>query len=209
MKKTNYKIIKSLFTLMLFAALFGFLAASASAQTAQSKPFFSGYNLAVTATSTNTFNATNTYAKGFYVTNSGTYPYTSSIVALTVTNTAGIADVQLWADRDGSSPAANISVQLAGLNAAFTNTGLFKFATVPAVSDSPEYQAVSFLPATVNGSFSVAITGNGTTHVVVATNLPTSVLQGARKLRLTSVEWTNAGTNGTVVGVWLNGYKPD
>ncbi len=209
MKKTSFKIIKSMVALMLFCLLLGLLGADASAQTAQSMPFLNGYNLAVVSTTTNLFNGTNIYAKGFYVTNSGTYPYTSSIVAVTVTNTGAITDVPLWANRDGTTPLANISVQIHGLNAAFTNTGLFKFAAIPAQSRSANYPPGLLQPATAaQNLLSFSVTGNGTNVVCLASNLVTASFQGSRAIRFLGVEWTNAGTNGFVDGVFLNGSTP-
>ena len=53
------------------------------------------------------------------------------------------------------------------------------------------------------------MTGTGTTPVIITTNLPTAFLQGNKAVRLLAVEWTNAGTNGAVTGLFLNGFKPD
>ena len=209
MKQTNYKIIKSLGILMLVAALFGSLAVTASAQTAQSKPFLSGYNLQVVASTTNLFAATNTYSKGYTVTNSSTYPYTSSISPLIVTNAGALVDVALWADRDGSSPAANISVQIHGTNAAFTNIAVLTFAALPVDPRSPNYPPGQFVAGTsAQNQFTFTVTGQGTTNVCIATNLPTGFLQGSRGLRLSSVVWTNAGAGGFVDGIFLNGFTP-
>lgn len=196
------------FSSFLIVAVLLAVTVAANAQSGVSIPFLNGYNLAVTATSTNTYGATNIYAKGYTVTNSATYPYTSAVQALLATNANAIADVDLWANRDGSVPSLNISVQIAGNSAAFTNTGTFKFAAIPAVSRSGDYPAGLYGAATTQNLFSFAVTGNGTNVVCLATNIPTSVIQGCRGLRLTAVEWSNAGTSGTVNGVFLNGYKP-
>ena len=187
------------------------LTLGASAQGFVSQSFLNGFNLQVVPTSTNNYAATNGYAKGFTVTNSGTYPYVSSISPTYQTNANAISDVPLWADRDGSSPSANISVHLYGINAAFTNTATFRFATVPAQpnSDSLAYPPGYFGAATAaQNLFAFAVTGNGTNDVIVATNLPTGFLQGNKAIRLLAVEWTNAGTNGYVKGVFVNGFKP-
>lgn len=179
------------------------------AQSGQTLSFINGYNLAVSASNTNSFGLTNTYASGFTVTNSGTYPYVSAYSPIYKTNASAFSDVTLWADRDGSTPSVGISVDMFGLNASFTNIATFRLAAVPASSESFDYQAVTFLAATAaQNQFVFQVTGNGTNHVVISTNFPSGVLQGARRLRLTAIEWTNAGTNGTVVGTWLNGYKP-
>lgn len=214
MKKNNY-----LFRTLLACFLIGIYAAlvlPTMAQTYQSKSFLAGFNLQVSSTNgaayigTNSFGGTNIYAKGYTVTNSGTYPYVSSYSATLVTNTSAIQDVALWADRDGSPPSANISVQLSGLNASFTNIFQLRFATIPARSASSSYPPGFFQPATsANGLFTFTITGNGTNAVVLSTNLPTAILQGAQGLRLLEISSSNAGTNGTVAGIFLNGYTPN
>lgn len=159
---------------------------------------YNGY-LQVTATSTNTIGTTNIYAQGVIQTNSATYPYVSGYAPLFKTNTSWSSAVTLWSDRDGTPPNANISVQMSGLNASFTNIGLFKFASVP--------RGTAYSTAAQN-MFQFSVTGQGTTNVIVSTNFPTVWMQGCKSIVLQSIEWSNAGTNGTVVGVWLNGYKP-
>src|ERR1043165_9408776 len=111
--------------LLLFAA-----PPDAKAQSAVSPSFLKGYNLRVSATSTNAYTgvySTNTYARGFTVTNSSTYPYTSSYAATYFTNNKAFQDVSLSANIDGSNPQGSICVDIVGDNASFTNTGLFKF----------------------------------------------------------------------------------
>jgi len=54
------------------------------------------------------------------------------------------------------------------------------------------------------------LTGNGTTDVVMMTNVPTSFLTGAGTVTATITNPTQSanGTNGTVVGFFLCGFKP-
>lgn len=181
------------------------------AQSGQSLNFINGYNLQITTLTTNTYSGTNSYSKGFTQTNSGTYPYVSSFSPIWFTNTQAFSDATLWCDRDGTTPSLNIAVDVNGLNAIFTNTVTFNFATIAYNVESG--QGVAALPTTsANGLFSFSITGNGTNDVVLQTNVPSAFLQGARRLRLLSVGVSTGtgtgGTNGTVVGVWLDGYKP-
>ena len=220
MKFNSYKIIKALFAFIMVIGLLSAFTLPAMAQNHQSQSFLNGFNLQVTATSTNTYTGTNIYAKGYSYTNAP-YAYTNSLNGLVtsnyisvlvpnyVTNTAGVADVTLWANRDGTAPNANISAQLVGINAAFTNTATFKFAGIPVANLSPSYPPGLFTNATINSQFSFSVTGNGTTPVVITTNLPTAFLQGNAGVRLLAVEWSNAGTNGAVTGLFLNGYKPN
>lgn len=171
----------------------------------------SGY-LQFSASSTNSYNSTNTYVIRGYQGYAGllyTNPFsgvvysgvTNSPVPVFATNANAIADIDLWADRDGTPPSSlSVNVDVAGVNAAFTNTVTFNFATILGGG----------LPvSTGDGLVSFSVTGNGTNDVVVKTNLFTSaVLQGVRKVRLLNVASTNAGTNGWLVNCWLDGYKP-
>lgn len=211
--------------LLLAGALFALVfvaAAPASAQTPQSLSFIGtggdGYNLAITPSATFSYGGTNTYAKGYHSVSTLT-PYTNSTTGLVqsnwlttnapnwFTNTSGISDVGLWANRDGTPPNANIAVDIVGINAAFTNIVTFNFATVPGIV--PPGSGLTLNQSTSsNGTFAFAVTGNGTTDVVLTTNVSTTILQGNRTLRLVSVVTTNAGTNGSVVGCWFNGFKP-
>lgn len=202
--------MKDLFKILSVAAVALLVSALPSlAQTPVSLPFFTGYNLAVTATSTNTYSGTNIYARGYTVTNTTTYPYVSGYSPTLHTNTAAFGDVTLWANRDGTAPSANISVQFSGLNAAFTNTAALTFVSIPAASTSSDYPAGLLQPATeTQNKFTFSITGNGTNIVNLATNVPTAFLQGCKGVRCSQIIWSNAGTNGTVAGIFLNGFKP-
>lgn len=187
----------------------GMTSVAAFAQSGQTLSFINGYNLQVTATSTNSYSGTNTFAKGYTITNSAAYPPVSAYSPIWKTNTQAFSDVTLWADRDGTPPNVNITVRIKGLNANFTNTGTFRFASISALSMSSDYPPGTFIPCTSsNGQFAFTVTGNGTNDVVFPTNAPSYLLQGSRALRLTGVEWSNAGTDGTIVGAWLDGYKP-
>ena len=170
----------------------------------------SGY-LQITPTSTNSYGVSATYVKSGFLGYAGmnyTNPVTQAVFTGTtngvlpiyVTNTAAFSDVDLWANRDGTAPVANVNVQVNGISSLFTNILTFNFATINGGG----------VPVTTGaGLVSFSVTGNGTNDVVVQTNLFTSAaIQGARKLRLLSVVSSNAGTNGQVVNCWLNGYKP-
>ena len=203
------------------AALVNF---NAQAQTGQSLPFigqggsgvdagFNGY-LQIFPGVTNTFNVSAPYAKGSFITNvltsftnsaNGlvTTGYISQLQPTYVTNASWTSDVRLWGNRDGSAAIANISVDINGLNAAFTNQVTFNFATGGADTAPVNTGA--------QNAFSFTMVGNGTNDVVLSTNLSQAYLQGNRRLRLTSI-WpstngVSSGTNGTVVGVWLNGFS--
>ena len=175
----------------------------------------SGY-LQITPYSTNSYGATNlVYVKsGFlgYASMTYTNPVTgvvytgntNGVIPLYVTNANGFADIDLWANRDGSALVGNISVDVLGYGATFTNTVGFNFAVINGGG----------LPVTTGAGSGLqfSVTGNGTNDVVAQTNLLVSTtIQGARKLRLTSVTSTGVGTGGTngqVVNIWVNGYKP-
>lgn len=182
----------------------------AKAQSFVSPNFINGFNLQVLTLTTNTYSGTNTYAVAYTQTNSTIYPYVSGRSPVTKTNTQAFSDVTLWANRDGTPPIANISVDVQGINANFTNLVTFNFAAIP---NGSEDGFVPLNPCTdASNLFSFSVTGNGTNDVVVKTNLPTALLQGARALRCLSVTDTcpggTGGTNGTVLHIKLNGYKP-
>jgi len=204
-KIKNYGFIIGLITSL------GLLLPQAEAQSGVSLSFLNGYNLTVATNTTYTAGTTtNIYAKGFTVTNSATYPYTASYSPTPVTNANWSSDVPLWANRDGTQPLCNISVQTVGIGSIGTNVMTFTFAAVPAWSDSPDYLPITFLAGTGSGNqFSFSVTNNGTTAVVLATNVPAAFMQGARKLRLKTIAVAGAtGTNATIAGIWLNGFKP-
>ena len=170
----------------------------------------SGY-LQFNASSTNSYGSTNVWVMRGYNWYSGlnyTNPYsgvvynTNSIVPVFVTNTAAIGDVDLWANRDGTTPVANISATIAGQTSAFTNTVTLNFALI---------NGGGYVVTTGTGSgLTFSMTGNGTNIVTVQTNLLVSAtVQGARRIRLNNLASTNAGTNGWLVNCWVNGYKPN
>jgi hypothetical protein len=114
-------------------------------------------------------------------------------------NAPAIRDVSLWANRDGSVPVANINVRMRGVNAAFTNALLFTFAPVPKNDGI----------AATTGTFSFTVNGNGANLVDVPTNVPTAFLQNcAGGVRLVSATPSNAGTNGALLDVSINGFIP-
>ncbi|MEI6195401.1 MAG: hypothetical protein WCS42_13835 [Verrucomicrobiota bacterium] len=201
--------MKNLKYLLAGALLTAALMFNATAQTAQSRRLVQpNYTMAGTSLQY-LFGQTNVYAKGFSQTNSGTYPYTSGYTPIWTTNSAGFSDVALWANRDGTAPLGNISVDLVGNGATCTNQVTFVFAMLPV--NIPE-AGIPNNPTSTGGTFTFTTTMNGTNDVVLATNLNTSLLQGIHGIRLAGIYTTNlAGlsTTNTVVGVWLNGFTPD
>jgi hypothetical protein len=211
------KLFKNLLAGVLFTTVTT-ATVSALAQSGQSLPFigagqdnaYNGY-LQIAPGGTYNFGAANlAYAKGSYVTNVPTpvtnaanglviNTYVSQVLPTYVTNANGIADVTLWANRDGTPPVANIAADINGVSALFNNTVTFNFAAGPTPNGLVANQAQNL--------WSFTMTGNGTNDVVLATNVPPSLLQGQRKLRLISVTESGGGTNGQVVNVWFDGYK--
>lgn len=198
------------FKQLVLAALLG-ATIPASAQGFVSPSFITGFNQQLLTLTTNTYSGTNTFAKSYVQTNSTVYPYVSGRQPVMQTNAQAFSDVNLWANRDGTSPLANISVDVQGLNAVFTNVVTFNFATIP---NGSEDGYVPLNPGSgAQNQWSFSITGNGTNDVVVATNVPTALLQGCKALRCTSVAMTcpggTGGTNGTLLHLKFNGFKPD
>ena len=172
----------------------------------------SGY-LQIQKQTTNSYNSsTVAYVKGGFLGYSGmnwTNPFsgvvytgtTNGALPIFVTNSAAFQDVDLWANRDGTALVGNISATIQGYASIFTNVVSFNFATVNGGGQVTTTGAGSLL--------TFDVTGNGTNVLTVQTNLLVSAsIQGARRLRLLSVYSNNAGTNGQVVNVWLNGAKP-
>lgn len=170
--------------------------------------------LQFTSLSTNSFGSPNlAYIKNYSATNilasftnlaNGlvTTGYISSVVPNYVTNAAGFSDVTLWADRDGTAPDANLTLDINGINANFTNTVTFNFTCV-----------TPYGVALTQGQnlFAVTMTGNGTNDVALSTNVPLTFLQGQRRLRLASIVSAGPASNGTngQAMVWFDGYKPE
>ncbi len=193
------------------------LTGAAFGQVGQSLPFigfgqdnaYNGY-LQITANNTNTYGSTNlVYTRGSFTTNvltAITNPanglvitgYVSQVFPNYLTNASAFQDVNLWANRDGTPPVVNLSADINGTSAQFTNIVTFTFAAGPTPTGNVGTQPQNL--------WSFSMNGNGTSDVVLATNVPSSFLQGMRKLRLLSVGSSGAG-NGQVVNVWLNGYR--
>ena len=192
----------------------------AEAQSFQSLPFVNGWNLYLTnGVAVTTASSTEIYTKSWVQTNAITYQtngttiYTnyngaSSYAPVYVTNTAGITDLNLWANRDGSVALVNLSADIVGYNASFTNLITIVFTPVSYESGAAKYGQLTY-PST-SPSFSWAINANGLTHVVVSTNLPASFIQGCKALHITSITPSSetASTNGCI-NINLNGYKPN
>lgn len=139
--------------------------------------FLAGTNLVIggATLTTNTYSGTNVYVRG------GT----------TVTNTSAIADVTLQKNPDGSWPTYAFSCQILGTNAATTNNITFVFRTVPTENGRVTTEG--------QDTWSFAINANGTTAVVLSTNMPSAFMLGAKKLRLTQIISTAATGAGTAV----------
>lgn len=171
-----------------------FAAMGQSAPNFVGRSFLSGdaTNLYCTALTTNVYGVTNQY----------------SVKGTLRTNATGIADVSLWGNRDGSAPIANLNISLCGTNAAATNIITFVLQTI--ANDRFKLSPSTNLLATTGAQnrFTVAVTANGTTPVVVSTNVPASFMQGAQYVRLSSFGSSNAGTNVFINDVSLNGYAP-
>ena len=147
---------------------------------------------------TNTANSmmTNYYTDPIW----GTTYTNGQIAPLYITNTLAIADIDLWCNRDGTPLVGSLCADIVGLNASFTNIVTFNFALIYGVGTNTA-------TSSMGSALAFSLTGNGTTHVNVASNLLASAtLQGARKIRLVSVVSTNAGTNGQA-NVWLCGSR--
>jgi hypothetical protein len=197
--KNRFKMSVMVGFVVVMAALVA--AVSAPAQSFYSGSFFSGSDLQITAGSTNSYGSTNLiYSK--YGSAWGV-AYTTNSSTSYVTNSGAIRDVSLWADRDGSFPAAAVSIKLTGLNASATNVVVFNFAGVPTAAGGSVSTAAQ-------NAWSFSATANGTTAVVVSTNLPSANFQGCAAIRLVSVASATGsyGTNVTINGVAINGYRP-
>jgi hypothetical protein len=200
-------MIKNLILVGAAAVAICFAGETVQAQSQQSLQFIGGGDsdanngyLQITANSTNSYNTTNTYGKGYSVSNSLTYPYVSTVVPNLVTNASWSQAVNLWCDRDGSVPSSlNVGYDVYGANASATNIVQFNFVTVSRKGGLPCTQA--------GNSWQFSVTLNGTNDVVGTTNPPSLLLSGVPQLILNSVVTSNAGTNGVVKGVWLNGFK--
>lgn len=130
---------------------------------------------------------------------------TTNVTAQTVTNTAALRQLPLWAKSDGSVCEGNVFASIVGTNAAFTNIITFRAYAVPR---GPGYSKTT----TAADSFSFTLTGNGTTPVSIKTNLTSGVFQGCGAIQV-EVEYPTqgAGTNAStcfVKTLSLNGFQP-
>lgn len=139
------------------------------------------------------------------LTNTGvfTYGYTNAYTnaaGITVTNTSMIVDVGNWAYKNGEPQAnANVTFRLVGTAATLTNTITAVFARVGDGVNA----------ATSSGSqWSVGITPNGTTEVVVCTNVPSYMLTGNAKIRLLTLTSGSGNTNALFKAITFNGFLP-
>lgn len=149
---------------------------------------------------TNSLLGTNT---GLYYQSKLSYS-TNSTGSITVGN--AFQDVPMWADGLGDlSGNMAITIAVCGEHANVTNVATFTFLR------SGDGQ--NFATGTgVADAFTVAVTANGTTQVVVTTNLPSVFMQGARVIRLQSIGLpTNSvalTTNLYINAVGIHGFRP-
>lgn len=203
---------------------------SAEAQQSAHYNFLSGSLLNLPAQSTNLSPAVNspattnswTYATRFVVTNQVvtiTNPanglvitgYQSSYVPVYVTNGSAFADIDLWANQDGSIPLAELTAVYTSADG--TNTTLapvIKLLPIAISSDpnKPGYPTV--LKTNAQDVFVWAPPSlQGTNLISIGTNLPTAFLQGEQRVRA-EIDVPSNGTNGAITfyGLWLNGFRP-
>lgn len=185
----------------------------ALAATAYSQPTFGSYsffsagvtNVLLAPISTNLFGATN-IIYDVEMTN-GVWD------GIAVTNAKSIiADVPLFANTDGSVMLANIAVHTIGFDARSTNAVTFSFATVPRLQADSYAAGPRSVATTAQNQFSLTFTPTGTNDILIATNLPTVILQGSSGIRLTSFSapavGTGNGTNVLIRSITLNGFHP-
>lgn len=124
-----------------------------------------------------------------------------------------ISDVPLWANIDGTSLNANITVHTIGFDARATNAGvIFTFAAIPRYLMDSSVGGTRGAGTSAQNQFSVSMTPTGTNDILIATNLPTIILQGSSGLRLLSFAapavGTGNGTNLLIRSLSLNGFHP-
>lgn len=186
---------------MLLMGLVAAAPGTVSAQSFQSASFLTGSNLLVTAGSTNSYGATNVYAKYGSIWGPA---YTTNAASVNTTNAQAFQDVELWADRDGSFPSdAAFHAHITGLNASATNVITFNFVGVPRAKGGTA-------STSAQNAWSFSMTANGTNDVYISTNCPTAPFQGCAALRASSaVSPTGSyGTNCLVKYLGLGGFHP-
>lgn len=131
--------------------------------------------------------------------------YTNSVTANSINNLNPNAwsDIPCGSDRNGNQVAANIAVTFNGINNANT-TNLVTF-TIGRICDGVNVSTVSNEKITMAQALA-----NGTTAVTYSTNLPSTFVQGATKLRLLSIAVNNVSSSSYVIvsNVTLNYFSP-
>ena len=224
--------------LLMLLALLG-ISLATQAQSARSISFLNGSYLIVpygpaSSVSTNYYSGSVTnmlYVNKWIQTNSTTYPYVSSY-SPSYTIGSGMADVPLWANRDGTAPLANLAVAFSDFSTiANTNTLTFTLTTFASGVASAAPGAPAFINTQAQNQWSfTSPVSNGTNWIAISTNIPTGFLQGAHRVRLTvtagpigtnnsggttiitgsySSPVTNTVNGWQLAGAWINGFTPD
>lgn len=109
-------------------------------------------------------------------------------------------DVSLWANPDGSVPSLNITLTALATNASGSNTFTFVFRPIHV---SNYVDTVRLFTVTLPNT-------NSTLRTTMTTNVPTSLVQGAKSLRLVSVSTSDEAGNAAAIttGAWLTGFAP-
>lgn len=192
MKTKNFKL-----SVLVGLFLVG-IALVSPAQSFNTSSFLTGQDVLITNSQTVTYGQTAIYTKYGSTWGAG---YSTNATTPNYTNTQAIIDLPLWANRDGTVPVANVSIHLLGTDATGTNTLTFLFVGVP------RGQGYSASTSSQN-QWSVAVAANGTTDVILATNIPTANFQGCGAIRLKTVTSGAAGGTVQIRSVALNGFRP-
>lgn len=220
----------NLFKTLILIGTLALAGISAEAQQKGHYNFLNGSLLNLPAQSTNSSPAVNsaqttnswTYATRFAVTNQTVTitnaangliitGYQSVLVPVYVTNGNAFADIDLWANQDGSIPSMELTAVYTSADG--TNTTLAPVITLYPVAitgdpGTPGYPTV--LKTNVQDLFTfTGPTLQATNILSIGTNLPTAFLQGEHRLRA-QISVPSNGTNGAITfyGLWLNGWRP-
>lgn len=202
-------------------------APASRAQSFLTQNFINGTNLLITPLSTNGVGISGVYnynpqtitSNAVIAVNTFTVPYTyttnwvfTTNAIVGTTNAAAMKDANLWANRDGTVPFANISIHLTGLDPVqSTNVLTVTVTAIPAGGDIGNFGKSTPVATTAQNQFVFTAQFNPTNDVVIATNMPTAFCQGSGRLRVTIAspsQGTTSGTNGLVKSIRLNGWLP-
>lgn len=117
--------------------------------------------------------------------------------------------VPMWGSQTGTNSLASIAFRIVGASIYATNTVAFLFTGIPWVDENNNAYENTRSGDLIN----VTIAANGTTPVIMATNLPMGRVIGYKGLRLASITaGSNGDNNGSnqvyVTDVRLIGFKP-